>query len=588
MKLIASLLLFYPLIVPIWENGPLNSDNTKNPQSRTFLTKAEVETQIELFNEIHDAATRSRMVFEIIRSNNPVAVPELLRLLRKEKNTLVKTDLLKALFNMRDIKACGVSPILKKFLKDESPSRRAYAAALMIANSYDLDAVLGMLMSENSKFVLNLTIKEFMRKPNECSRQRLLEALKSDNAILAAGAAALLGARSENPDNTTLLAKYAVDDRVSVRSALAASLANRKSGGLALLTTLSKDANSSVRSFVAASRPNKTRLPLYLELANDPDWEVRRVAVKSLGLINDPKSITALLNAISDEAAPVRKAAEQSLIALKPSTEIMQKMVDDHLKSTQSLPSAITVLGELKFAPSTRAITKILKKSNDDDVTWRSVKALGLLKYDKAWKVVDKRAASANPAIRAAVAESLGVFAQNGSYDTILKLSDDKDSKVASEAIKAMGVTKSSSFKTRLLRALKQVQSAATIRSNACWSEARTGEPSSSAQAQLQRLALEQVIPAMGMMEYDSDYVRISATLALVDLGKDFPGAAKSAKAILKKLKEKASGDFAIQVAGETLKEFARQTELYMNGKKNISKTQFPISKPALTVKRIK
>ncbi|MCK5843511.1 MAG: HEAT repeat domain-containing protein [Victivallales bacterium] len=588
MKLIASLMLFYPLIVPIWENAPLDGDNTKNPESRTFLTKPEVETQIELFNGIPDAATRSRMVFEIIRSNNPAAVPELLRLLRKEKNPLVKTDLLKALFNMRDIKACGISPILKKLLKDVLPSRRAYAAALMVANSYDLDAVLDALMSENSKFVLSLTLRELMRKPNECSRQRLLEALKSDNAILAAGAAALLAARSDNPDDTTLLAKYAVDDRVSVRSALAASLANRKSGGLALLTTLSKDANSSVRSFVAASQPNKTRLPLYLELAKDVDWDVRRLAVNSLGMINDPKSITSLLQAISDKAPPVRKAAENSLIALKPSTEIMQKMVDEHLKSAQSLPSAITVLGELKFAPSTRAITKILKKSNDDDVAWRSIKALGLLKYDTAWKVVDKRASSANPAIRTAVAESLGIFAQNGSYDTILKLSDDKNAKVASEAIKAMGVTKSSSFKSRILRALKQVQSASTIRSNACWSEARTGEPSSAAKAQLKRLALEQVIPAMGMKEYDSDYVRISATLALVDLGKSFPSAAESAKNVLTKLQEDTTGDFEAQIAGDTLKEFARQAELYMNGKNNIPKTQFPTSKPMLTAKRIK
>jgi HEAT repeat protein len=369
---------------------------------------------------------------------------------------------------------------------------------------------------------------------------------------------------------------------------LAASIAKRRTGGLKLLTTLSKDKNSSVRSFVASSLPNKNRLPLYLKLTADPDWEVRRLAVKSLGMVNDPKSITALLNAMSDESDPVRKAAEDSLIELKLSDAVLQKIVDDYLQSTKSQPSAITILGQLKFTPAAPFITKILSESNNDDVILRSVKALGLLQYDKARKEVDTCAVSTNVAVRTAVAKTLGVFAKEKSFNTLLTLSNDKNTEVASEAIKAMGVTKSSFFKQRLLHAMKQVNSDSTIRSNACWSEARTGEPSASAITQLKRLSLDQVIPAMGMMEYDTDFVRISATLALIDLGKNCPKAKKTALEIVKTLKQESTNQFEAQIAGDTLKEFARQAELYMNGRKNISKTPFPTTKPSLTAQRIK
>ncbi|NOY75654.1 MAG: HEAT repeat domain-containing protein [Kiritimatiellaeota bacterium] len=591
MKLIAALVLFYPLIIPVWKNGPLNGDNTMTPETRPFLTEPEVRTQFELFKEIADPSVRSKMVFELVRSNNPAAVPLMTRLLDSEKDPLVKTDLLKAIFNMRKIKACGKTNTIKRFLNDPHPSSRAYAAALMVDNSFDLDSVLAALRKEKSKFVITLAFKELLLTPDAPAENQLLELLESDDPLLAGETAGVLAASSKNPDEIQALAKIAEDQRLTVRSELAASLAKRKYGGLSLLSTLAKDENSSVRAFVASSTPNAKRLSLYLELSKDIDWEVevRRLAAISLGLLDDPKSIASLRKAIADTSAPVRKAAETSLIALSPSEKVLNGIIANELAEKTSRAAAVTVLGSLKFAPAAPEILKILAESKNDDVTLRSIKALGQLKYNKARAKVMKRAESRNPSIRSAVAKTLGVFAEKKSFNTLLKLSDDKTATVATEAVKAMGVTKSSFFNTRLLRALKQMRSSAEIRSNACWSIAKTGNTPAAALAQLERLALEQVIPAMEMMEYDSDFVRISAVLALVDLGAKSPAAKeKAARALEKLTSESAAGEFEAEIAGDTLKEFARQAKLYMNGEKKIPQTPYPTTKPTLTATRMK
>jgi HEAT repeat protein len=566
----------------------LDGDNTKNPDPRTFLTKPEVEVQIDLYKEIPDPNTRSRIIFDIVRSNNPVAVPGLLQLLKSEKNPLLAADLLKGLFNLRKVKPCGPAPVLKRFLNDASPTKRAYAAALMIANSYELDSVLAALLKERSKFVLNLSFREMMIKPDAPPKNRLMEALKSKNPILASGAASILAIRSEDPDKLPELAETAKDESLTTRSGLASGLAERKSGGLALLTILAKDPNSSVRSFVASASPNPERLPLFLALSKDHDWDARRLAVVSLGFIKDERSIKAVLAAMSDDASPVRKAAENSLFALKPSDDVLNKMIEVELKNKKSRPSAITALGRLKFAPAAQPIAEILADSSDNDIILRSVKALGRLKHRAAWREVQKQAESTDPAIRSAVAESLGIFAEKKSFDTLLKLSDDKNAKVAAEAVKAMGVTQAPFFNNRLVRALKQVQSSADIRSNACWSSARTANSSHTALSQLERLALEQVIPAMGMMEYDSDFVRISAVLALIELGKTSSEAKAKAENALEKLQEESAGQFDTAISGDTLKEFARQAKLYMNGTLDIPKTPYPTTKPSLTATRMK
>ncbi|MCK5844552.1 MAG: hypothetical protein KAG97_07585, partial [Victivallales bacterium] len=126
------------------------------------------------------------------------------------------------------------------------------------------------------------------------------------------------------------------------------------------------------------------------------------------------------------------------------------------------------------------------------------------------------------------------------------------------------------------------------IRSNACWSAARTGDSNSAMFAQMERLALTQVIPAMGMMEYDADSVRISAVLALVEIEKTSPVAREKAKNAIAKLRKKSEGQFDIEISGDTLKEFARQADLYLKGVADIPKTPFPTSKPSLTATRMK
>ncbi|MBN1865158.1 MAG: hypothetical protein JW808_09680, partial [Victivallales bacterium] len=74
MTLIESLLIFYPLIIPVWQAEPFDDKNIERAQSLTFLTGPEVKFQIDTYQKIKDHRIRSRMAKDLADANNPEAV----------------------------------------------------------------------------------------------------------------------------------------------------------------------------------------------------------------------------------------------------------------------------------------------------------------------------------------------------------------------------------------------------------------------------------------------------------------------------------------------------------------------------------
>jgi len=598
MKLIASLLIFYPLVVPLWQKGPILQQNSTLKKHLSFITTPDLKFQVEKFKELKDSRIKSRMLFEWSRSNNPDVVPMFFSLLKEAESDNMKSDIIINLFKMRHIKKCGGVANFAEMMSSENETIRAYSIALYLDNNGKCDDVLRLLEKEKSPFVLSIVRPLLKEHADLCSTVLLKKLLKSERSAIRAVVADVLVKQKNDPDNFPELMSVCEDKDVLVRSALAEGLSKRLSGGKKMLTTLSHDSFSTVRSFVASATPRNELLSIYITLASDPSWEVRRIVALSLGGIKTDSSISTLIKMLSDPVSEVRDAAESAIIRIKPSQSVLKKIGEQCMSVKLSRPYAITILGKLndqRFAPQ---ITSYLKSTSDDNIILRAVTALDNLDYKSAEELVRKQKAHSDYKIRCAVAHALGTFAKRESFDTLLELSivkKDKKTKsyssgaipVITEAITSMGRIADPYFNKRLTDILYDVNNASSeMRSTACWSIARINKPESRSLKQLEKIILKEIIPVEGGKCFDSDVARISALLALVDMGKKDSKINVMVSEALKKLNPPPGTLSFIDMSSPSLKEWARQVSLYMQGNRNIKPAPIPAGSVSLTVNR--
>ena len=187
------------------------------------------------------------------------------------------------------------------------------------------------------------------------------------------------------------------------------------------------------------------------------------------------------------------------------------------------------------------------------------------------------------------MASTLGKFKIRESYETIAKLSDDADVPVSSQAIESMGWTADPFFSDKLLAIIKKTvaEYPAENRSHACWAIAKINSPNKQTLAQLNDLCVKPVLKVpMSPNSFDADFVRISALLTLIDVGRKDPATMKMAEDINTAfLSDAKSADQ--ELAGDVLKEYARQAKAYMKNEK-ISPVEVKPVTPTFLVEEMK
>jgi HEAT repeat protein len=595
MKLIASLLVFYPLIIPLWEKGPLDMEDVTLPDRVSFLNDAGVASQVRLYPQFDTPEVRSAIASDFAKFHNPKAVAKLVVLLASEKNPMVQADILNSLLLSRNVAACGRKDLLWKFAASDNPSVRGKAIVLYLDNGGALDTVLERLVAERSIYVRNVVwdavSSSKITKPGDAVLRKLLASEYPENR---AGAVAFLGGISGEPDGDSDLAKVVADTSAFARAALAKTLASRKSGGVGLLKRLASDDSAIVRGFVATSSSNPEMLGALVGLAGDHDPETRRLAVISLGSFKSTDAIDTVLKAFSDKELSVRTAAESAIAEIAPGDGILERVGGALLDASASRSSAVSALGLLGAEKYAERIKRVLDASNDDDLSLRCVVALGRLNYKPAWKAVAAKAGCQSPKVRREVAWTLGVLAEKGAFGALSRLSRDDDLDVTKEALRSMGEIGDPVFTPDLMAAAKRVdKTPCDIRSSACWGLARSGSPKPDVLNWLRALALKKIIPSNAGKDYDADHVRASAILALVELGKRNAKAKSVAADVLKRFATEGDGDalatLDTTLFGDALKDFARQIKAYMDGNAGDMKpTPMPLTSPILTVEPIK
>lgn len=521
----ALLIVFFPLIIPLWERVPLDSKNTEVPQNLYFMEDKAILQMKGFYSGMQDPRIRTKLVNGLSDANNKMAVKVLEELLYNEKNPSVRDNILKTLLQFGK-NARLLKPVrLKALFSDPSSSVRCSAALLYLANTHDSTPFPAMLEKEKSLFVKNSLWEALVNdsgKPDILAFARFLESPASADR---AGAAKLIAARSSSPDSVSILSKALADKDTLVRYALAEGLKAGSASSERLASLLAADKSPSVRAVIASLPVSPEREAIIIRLSEDTDSEVRRIACLTLGGYSDDAALDALLKRFSDPSAPVRTAAEDSVIAITPGAKYISEM-ESFLNNTESRNSAIRVLASLGVKAAAPAIAEILaEKKASFETQARAITALGRLSYDSAAVQIAANASSASSDVRCAVANALGRLKIKDTYDTLIKLSADSDRAAALRAVAAMGYTGDIYFEDTLLKIISDVSPKNTpeMRSAGCWSLAAINSSNDKVVAQLRTLHQKKVIAMEMEKVYDADYVRASAMLALLKLGRDNP-----------------------------------------------------------------
>ncbi|MBN1863795.1 MAG: HEAT repeat domain-containing protein, partial [Victivallales bacterium] len=439
---------------------------------------------------------------------------------------------------------------------------------------------------EKAIFPKNMLWRDLANSAAKCPEPMLEELASSPDTTNRANAAKIFAIKSPAPDSNKTLSKNLDDPEDIVRAMLAQGLASRSSGGITMLEKLARSASIQIRSATASATSSPERLGMHLKFMADKDPEIRRIAAAALAGYKDPSVHAPLINAFGDPCKPVRSAAEDSLIHLKISPEVLDRIAAASLAKSPDDLSAVRVIGALGDKRYSTKITQMLKSAEEDEMIIRSATALGLLEHAPAADIVASKASSKNPDVRQAVAVSLGKIKQKSTFDTLKKLAEDADTNVAGAAIRSMGWIADPYFTDSLMKAAKNVKTSPSLRSFACWSLARINQPSKEQISLMKRNIMEKIIPVpMAGPEFDSDYARIAATMALVEFSRKDDHARETAIEVLEKLRLPQERQGMFFMSSLTLQEYARQAEHYLQGK-TPDKMPLPTTSPSLTVEK--
>ncbi|MEM9275945.1 MAG: HEAT repeat domain-containing protein [Cyanobacteria bacterium P01_F01_bin.143] len=232
------------------------------------------------------------------------------------------------------------------------------------------------------------------------------------------------------------------------------------------------------RSLAYIRRPQT--LPALLSLVDDPDLEIRTIAIEALGSFHDRRVPPVLIRALQDTAASVRKEAA---IALGFRPDLCAELdLADHLKpllydlNPQVCHQATITLGRMKHESAITALNEVLSSEHTPiTVKLDLVRALGWSEIDLALEYLQQALATEiylvireiitilgristtnlqekatailiefwnsitdnhnNPDLRQVLATSLGELGNNQAEDTLKQLAEDNNSRVRLHAI---------------------------------------------------------------------------------------------------------------------------------------------------------
>lgn len=532
--------LFYPSVIGSWLNGPLTPAALSVPEAEKTVDEEQLKQQKKRFRRQTSPKIRARMAWELRNAGTPAAFRLLTRLLKNEQDRLVQEKLFRSLLYLQQHGAAvpGGDSWLPEWFSARTPEIRSAAMVLYLtcAQNPDPVPVIQALYQEHSPQVLTPVGRILQPRAMEISRSLLCNlyvCAEPGNIALRAFAIGLL-ARQSNPDTSILLRDAVQDSDPVIRIALAQGLAAHSAGPMELLKKTAADPLPAVRTVSAQLRnPDSGRENLLGYLLSDPEPQVRAAAAESLGTAGTLSAAAALTEQIADSmvrengrsgTAQVRNAVAKALESSTLSPEICTELTASADRVPEIRPLVIRLL--LHFGRPSAAPTALrwLQGSEDVSLQKAAVSVILKTKYAPALPELVRLTDSADPEVRQIIAETLGLFRTETAVNALKKLSYDKNSAVADAAALAMYRSGNPVFLPEFRHALAdRSPDGAVRRAIACRAVSALDAADKRILEDLETLAATPCIPQpeKGIAAPDTDFVRLSALLALLEAARN-------------------------------------------------------------------
>ncbi len=574
-----TVITLFPVLLPVWQQRPINHDDLYPSEYPVKVSDELIQKQREAFPLV-DADLRGRLAAHLRLTCHPQAAQPLHELLRTETKSEVLTTALQQLrfFPTTPEMAAEIAPFLKH--KDTAVREAAVVLFGQIPDA-DFAAIRDLAMTDAQDRVRMAAWLALRAHPQQCLDSFLQDNWPSADSRVRALA---LAAGLVNPKAATwrgTFVKACGDESVIVRKGLARAVPGTSVAlGQELLGLLSKDAHATVRIAVVESIEKRFAaelLPILLLLADDPDPEVRRVAMRGLAIPGAATAAEKALGHFGDVSNQVREQSEETAVILDGKTPIVPgagRLMTDAKPVVRY--HSCRVLGRLnaqEYIPQLSA--QLAKEELPANIT-SVLFALTELKASGTSAVVFPYASHASSMVRAQTALAFGAMAVPDTYAKLAELVFDKAPDVRQAALLSVGRLADGYFNPTILRVLHAVQMNSGIsgrdRGVACWAAGRTRPIAMDVMKRLVVQGTTPVIPTDMGPVFEDETVLISVDYALAECARKDKAVTPLAMQVIKfhstKPAEGAPMSMGSLVPTPELMEYARQAQLFLEDKK--------------------
>ncbi|WP_320020437.1 HEAT repeat domain-containing protein [Labilibaculum manganireducens] len=270
-------------------------------------------------------------------------------------------------------------------------------------------------LGNNQKSELSMFVISLMDPPPLKSLRR---ALKNRNATMKKNAAALLGYHKDKKSTDMLLNLAINDENISVRCKVIEAIGKiGDERAVLIISDLRTNDDPLIRISVAKALGEAKSVyaikPLK-DLLQDSNIEVRRYAVFGLGEIHSPETINGIIRALNDENMSVRIQAIRTLAFRRHEKAVTPLLIllNDPNKNVRI--KTIYSLLEYKDERVTDKLINLLETSNDYDIIYPTVSALGYIGDKKALKpLIEKLSKCDNDILKRSIKNSINKIKRN-------------------------------------------------------------------------------------------------------------------------------------------------------------------------------
>jgi HEAT repeat protein len=530
---VASVVLFFPLLFPIWAERPLTREDVFPSPYAVYVTNEKLEFLAAGF-EYGDFEMRSRLARNFGMANTPAAARLLLQQLSRESDASVQAAILGQLLNL-PLDVAAAAPVIAAWIGNENSDVRYWALRLYgsLPNA-DAARLVAAAREDSAPLVRAAALAAFPAHADKLSARQLSNLFEQVNEDMQASVVTALCQVPDADQAAALLTAVADSPRTELRYALAAQVfALPEPLAAQVCRRLLSDVHASVRlaaANAAAQIRERSLFSKLVELVTDRDPAVRRTAVASLTAFPDIESANAIASALADEQRLVRREAEEAAVRYQPRAEMIE-VVRGMLNhpSVDARERVYSTLGHLNARHVRQEIAAALPKEQAENAIAAALRALGQLRLNENPELVCKYATHRSDVVREAAAYALGQLDGAAARKALDGLSRDRNTDVKLQAIISIGHTGDAQYAARLVEILKDVTpprsdvlppgeaSPSQHRAVACWAAAKLRPVNRALMDRLVVQSTTPVIPTLTGMVFEGEDVLIAACLALTE-----------------------------------------------------------------------